>query len=96
MKTLILKLWDTPGGETYKHLRDIDYANAEVVILVYSIDKDSTLEDLGDFLKDAQTFNKNRKLKVFLIGNKSDLDAKGMRQVERSEAREWGRANGVS
>ena len=31
----------------------------------------------------------------FLVGNKVDLDAKGLRQIEKSEAKAWGKENNV-
>ena len=31
----------------------------------------------------------------FLVGNKVDLDAKGLRQIDRSEAKAWGKENDV-
>ena len=45
-KTLNLKVWDTPGGDSFANNRAVDYAHADVILLVYSIDKDSTLEAL--------------------------------------------------
>ena len=53
-KTLVLKVWDTPGHDHFKSNRDVDYAHCDVVILVYSIDKDSTLDELQEFYDDAK------------------------------------------
>ena len=95
MKTLNLKVWDTPGGDNFANNRSIDYAHADVILLVYSIDKDSTLEALEEFIEDAKTYNE-KEPKFFLVGNKVDLDAKGFRQVDRKTAKDWGKQNNVT
>jgi GTPase SAR1 family protein len=42
---ITLKIWDTPGAAEFgPGTKDIDYANADIVILVYSIDKHSTFD----------------------------------------------------
>ena len=78
-KTLVLNVWDTPGGANFVSTRDVDYAHCDVALLVYSIDKDSTFDELQEFYDDVLTFNRAKKPKFFLVGNKADLDAKGLR-----------------
>ena len=39
---LVMNVWDTPGGTQYSSMRDLDYADADACILVYSIDSEST------------------------------------------------------
>ena len=45
---LCLNIWDTPGAEEFANLRDHDYRGADVCIMVYSIDKESTLEKMNE------------------------------------------------
>ena len=94
IKTIKLKIWDTPGTEHFQATQAFDYNHADVILLVYSIDKDSTFEALEDFMEDAKKFN-TKTPKFFLIGNKSDLDAQGFRQVQRADAKSWGIENKV-
>merc|ERR1719183_109405 len=41
LRTLHLNIWDTPGGEEFNNMKDLDYQGADVAVLVYSIDKES-------------------------------------------------------
>ena len=40
--TLTLNVWDTPGGDQYSNMRDLDFNGADACIMVYSIDKETT------------------------------------------------------
>ena len=43
-----MKIWDTPGGDHFTQINKLDYENADVVIMVYSIDKESTFDNMTD------------------------------------------------
>jgi len=77
---LTLKIWDTPGGDQFANMRDLDYSGADVCILVYSIDKESTFEAIEEKKSDA---SKYKIPTYFLVGNKVDLDSEGLRDVEK-------------
>ena len=36
--TIKLDIWDTPGGDHFAKVQSADYMNADIVIMVYSID----------------------------------------------------------
>jgi GTPase SAR1 family protein len=42
-----LGLWDTSGAEEYDRLRPLSYANANVILLVFSVVQPSTLEHIS-------------------------------------------------
>ena len=81
-----LNIWDTPGGDHFARVNAADYMNADVVIMVYSIDLESTFDNMHDLYETARTFSQNSL--YFLVGNKEDLDKSGKRQVEKASGGE--------
>ena len=69
---LEMSIWDTPGGDHFTKVNSQDYMNADVIVMVYSIDLDSTYDNMFDLYEQAKSFNQNSLF--FLVGNKSDLD----------------------
>ena len=47
-RVLNLNIWDTPGGEEFNNMKDLDYKGADVAVMVYSIDKESTFEEMDN------------------------------------------------
>ena len=81
-KIVKLQIWDTCGQEVYRSLITNFYRNSSLAIMVYSIDKyQFNLLSLDSFnnieiwLKELKT-HANPDAKVFLIGNKCDLENK--------------------
>ena len=74
-----MKIFDTPGAPEFDSMKELDYSGADACILVYSIDKDSSFECLDKFRNDC--LEHAPKCKMFICGNKVDLDADGYRQV---------------
>ena len=83
-KDIRLQIWDTCGQETYRSLIHGFYRNSSLAILVYSIDNLKSFEDLGIWLNDIKT-NTSPDVKIFLIGNKSDLNEAREVPTERAE-----------
>ena len=79
-----LQIWDTCGQETYRSLIHGFYRNASLAILVYSIDNLKSFEDLGLWINDIKT-NTSPDVKIFLIGNKSDLNEAREVPTEKAE-----------
>ena len=67
-----LQIWDTCGQEFYKSLVSSFYRNTSLAIIVYAIDDQKSFDDLDLWVKDLKT-NSSPDIKIFLIGNKSDL-----------------------
>ena len=59
-------------------MNELDYKDADVILMVYSIDKESTFESLTDMHEKATTLAPSN-AKYFLVGNKVDLDKNGKR-----------------
>ena len=74
-KVIRLQIWDTCGQEVYRSLINGFYRNSSLAILVYAIDSEKSFKNLDIWLNDIKT-NSNPDVKIFLIGNKQDLDEK--------------------
>lgn len=84
-KVCKMQIWDTCGQEVYRSLITNFYRNSSLAVLVYSIDNYESFENLDLWLKELKTFS-SPDAKVFLIGNKSDLDHKRTVTYEQGEA----------
>ena len=67
-------------------MRDLDYKGADVCIIVYSIDKESTIDKVPDIIDIVENICGDKMPMIWLVGNKVDLDAKGMRAVTKEDA----------
>ena len=72
-KILKLQIWDTCGQEIYQSLITNFYRNSSVAFMVYSIDNKESFDHIDNWLKEIKYTN-NPDTKIFLIGNKTDLD----------------------
>ena len=70
-----LQIWDTCGQEIYRSLITNFYRNSSLAIIVYAIDDRQSYQDIEVWLKDLKTYS-NPDIKVFLIGNKTDMEEK--------------------
>ena len=74
-KNIKLQIWDTCGQETYKSLISNFYRNSSLAMLIYSIDCKESFDDIIKWIKEIKLQN-NPDIKLFLIGNKADLENK--------------------
>ena len=44
--SLTFKIFDTPGNDNFSAMRDLDFSNADVVILIYSIDMEISFKEI--------------------------------------------------
>jgi small GTP-binding protein len=86
--TYELKIWDTAGQEKFKALTEIFIKNAQIAILVYSIDNKKSFNDLDDWLNIVK--NSNKDFCIGIAANKADLysesqvsDKEGMDYAEK-------------
>ena len=80
-----LQIWDTCGQEIYRGLITSFYKNCSLAIIVYSIDDRNSFKDIDEWIKELKT-NSRPDAKMFLIGNKNDLEEN--RKVEFNEGEE--------
>ena len=85
-KIVKLQIWDTCGQEVYRSLISSFYRSASLAIIVYSIDNEESFNNIEKWLNDVKS-QSNPNVKIFLIGNKADLEDK--RKVARIEGEKF-------
>ena len=70
-----LQIWDTCGQEVYRSLISSFYRSASLAIIVYSIDNEESFINVEKWLNDVKS-QSNPDVKIFIIGNKADLEDK--------------------
>eukprot|EP00826_Nyctotherus_ovalis_P063246 TRINITY_DN9259_c0_g1_i3.p1 TRINITY_DN9259_c0_g1~~TRINITY_DN9259_c0_g1_i3.p1 ORF type:complete len:207 (+),score=36.89 TRINITY_DN9259_c0_g1_i3:64-684(+) len=68
-----LRLFDTAGQERFRSVTRFNYKGAHAALLVFDVTSERSFEDLDDWIKDLKT-NAPADAKLFVIGNKIDLD----------------------
>ena len=92
-KVIKLQIWDTCGQELYRSLITNFYRNSSLAIMVYSITSKESFEDIDMWLRELRTHS-NPDAKVFLIGNKIDLE--DQRQVTKEMGEKFCKENKLS
>ena len=88
-----LQIWDTCGQEVYLSLISSFYRSASLAIIVYSIDSEESFSNIEKWLNDIKS-QSNPNIKIFLIGNKADLEDK--RQVTKENGENFFKQNKLS
>lgn len=83
-KVIKLQIWDTCGQEIYRSLIPNFYRNSSLAVMVYSIDSLASFENIETWIKELKT-QSNPDVKMFLIGNKADLEDKRAISKETAE-----------
>ena len=91
-KRIKMQIWDTCGQEIYRSLISNFYRNASLAMIVYSIDSKVSFSHLDIWLKDVQLLS-NPDVKIFLIGNKLDLE--NIREVSFDEGKKYANEHNV-
>ena len=92
-KVLKLQIWDTCGQELYRSLITNFYRNSSLAIMVYSIISKDSFDNIDIWLKELRTHS-NPDAKVFLIGNKIDLEAS--RKVDTVQGEQYAEENNIN
>ena len=91
-KVIKLQIWDTCGQEIYRSLISSFYRNASLAMMVYAIDSKESFVHIETWLKEVK-LQSNPDIKIFLIGNKADLE--GERKVQAEEAKQFQKENDI-
>ena len=91
-KVIKLQIWDTCGQELYRSLISSFYRNASLAMMVYAIDNMESFNHIETWLKEVK-LQSNPDIKIFLIGNKSDLEEN--RKVTTEAAKTFKDENGI-
>jgi len=90
-KTVGINLWDTAGQEEYHSLTPIYYKDADAAILVYSVTDMNSFEKMKQWKRELTT-SRGDDIKIFVVGNKTDLPS--MRVVKKEDGEEF--AKGIN
>ena len=85
-----LHLWDTCGQELYQSINSLFYKDVAMGVLVYSITKRRTLDELTSWLNALRTHT-YPDIKVYVLGNKTDCVQK--RKVSFKEGEKFVKEN---
>ena len=83
-KVIKLQIWDTCGQELYRSLITNFYRNSSLAIIVYNVTDRSTFENIDLWFKELRSHS-SPNVKVFLIGNKIDLEDERKVQTDEGE-----------
>ena len=83
---LKLQIWDTCGQEVYKSLISNFYRNSSLALILYAIDNSDSFRHAETWLNDLKQ-QANQNVKIFLVGNKSDLEDK--RVITKEEGKKF-------
>ncbi len=72
-KIFKLQIWDTCGQEVYKSLISNFYRNSSLALILYAINNRDSFQHAETWLNDLKN-QANPNVRVFLVGNKSDLE----------------------
>ena len=89
-KVVKLQIWDTCGQELYRSLITNFYRNSSLAIIVYAINSKDSFENIEMWLRELRTHS-NPDAKVFLIGNKIDLENE--RKITREQGENFVKTN---
>ena len=92
-KVVKLQIWDTCGQELYRSLITNFYRNTSLAVMVYAINSKESFDDIDMWLRELRTHS-NPDAKVFLIGNKVDLENE--REVKREQGEEFSKMNKIN
>ena len=85
-KVIKLQIWDTCGQEIYKSLISNFYRNSSLAVLVYAIDNKESFNHVENWLNDLKS-QANPDVRIFLVGNKADLEED--RKVQKEEGEKY-------
>ena len=79
-----LQIWDTCGQEVYKSLISNFYRNSSLALIIYAINNKDSFQHAENWLNDLKN-QSNPNVRVFLVGNKSDLENQRVITKEEGE-----------
>ena len=83
-KVIKINIWDTAGQERFTSITSAYYKGAKGALIVYDITRQYTFDNIDKWLRELR-LKINVDIKVFVLGNKSDLSL--LRQVDYEDAK---------
>jgi len=91
-KIIKLQIWDTCGQELYRSLISNFYRNSSLAIVIYAVNSLESFKDLETWFREIRIHG-GPDIKVFLVGNKTDL--KNERVVTTEQGEQFAKLNHV-
>ena len=88
-----LQIWDTCGQEVYRSLISSFYRSASLAVIVYAINSEESYNNIEKWLNDIKT-QSNPDVKIFLIGNKADLEDK--REITKESGEKFAKEHNLT
>lgn len=75
LKLINFQIWDTAGQERYKSLTPMYYRNSNIAFIVFDLTDQLSFKKAETWYNELMIFNgeESKNLKIYLVGNKSDL-----------------------
>ena len=93
-KIIHLHIWDTCGQEKFRSLIQNFYRKASLAFIVYSVTDRESFEQLDTWIREVKNNTDNVDIKIFLIGNKIDLE--NLRVVQTEEGQKYYEENNLT
>lgn len=90
-KIVKFQVWDTAGQERYRSITQGYYREANGVVLIFDITSKQTFINVSNWINELK--QKTEKVKIILVGNKSDLA--DIRTVKQEDAAQYAKKIGV-
>ena len=92
-KIIHLHIWDTCGQEKFRSLIRNFYRKASLAFIVYSVTDRESFEQVDTWIREIKDNTDNPDIKIFLIGNKIDLE--NLRVVQTEEGQKYAEENNL-
>ena len=93
-KIIHLHIWDTCGQEKFRSLIQNFYRKASLAFIVYSVTDRESFEQVDNWYREVKNNTGNVDIKIFLIGNKIDLE--NLRVVQTEEGQKYYEENNLT
>jgi small GTP-binding protein len=71
---ITIGFWDTAGQERYLSIVDYYYRGSNIVLMVFDMSNETTIDRFDYYFKKLEEYE-DKKMYIFIVGNKSDLIA---------------------
>lgn len=86
---IVAQIWDLAGQLRFQSVREVYYQGATGALLVFDITRTATFESIPNWITELMDNNKNKKVPMVLIGNKSDLRESTEGAISRESGQEY-------
>ena len=86
-KDVKLQIWVVAGQDNFKNMNKVYYKGCQGVFIFYDITNLDSFENLDGWLEDFESYNNNKCMCKYLIGDKCDLE--DQRKISFEEGKKY-------